>query len=177
MERICFGYAQNMRNYYIILGCVLALGVQAQEQVYKSTGSDGVVEFSDQPSSGAKTITVTPNVVTLPESPRFQPATKQAPEPTYTSLTITAPQNDEAIRSNAGNFAATAEIEPELLGGDSIQWLFDGQVIKGANATFLTMTNVDRGTHTVQIQVINTDGEVVKSSETITFHLQRFAGG
>jgi hypothetical protein len=175
-------YAQTMRMYMIFIGCVVAIGAVAQTQVYESVGSDGVVEFTDQPSSSAKSITVTPNVVTMPESPAVSASTTEQTdtsvnEPTYTTVSITAPKDDEAIRSNAGNFAATAVVEPGLLNDDKIQWLLDGEVVPGATTTFLSLRNVDRGTHSIVLQVVNTKGDVVKSSETVTFHLLRFAGG
>lgn len=171
-----------MRMSLILLGCVFATTVLAETRVYERVNEEGVVEFSDRPSGDARPVTVTPNVVTMPEAPSVDSAPAEetdqpATEPTYLKVEITAPKNDEAIRSNAGNFAATAVVEPGLFNDDRIQWLFDGEVLPGATTTFLSMRNVDRGTHTIQLQIVNAKGEVVKSSEPVTFHLLRFAGG
>jgi hypothetical protein len=174
-------YAQLMRMFLILLGCIVISTAVAETRVYENVGPGGEVEYSDKPTSNAKPITVTPNVVTLPDVPKYsssdQKGKQQDNQRSYTTVKITTPANEEAIRSNAGNFAATAEVVPEVSGGDSIQWLFDGQKVKGASTAFLTMVNVNRGTHTIQVQVVNADGEVLESSEPVTFHLLRVAVG
>jgi len=175
-------YARTMRIPLILLGCILAATALAESRVYKSVDSEGVVEFSDRPASGAKPVTVTPNVVTMPAVSSATTGEAEEPAepdlgPTYTKVEITSPKEDEAIRSNAGNFAAMAVVEPGLFGDHRIQWRFDGKVLPGATTTFLSMRNVDRGTHTIQLEIVNAAGEVVKASDPVTFHLLRVALG
>ena len=93
----------------------------------------------------------------------------------YESIRILSPQDDEGIRSNNGDFTAKGELLPPLRPDleHHIQWLLDGKEVPDANGLTLNLKNVDRGTHQLQLRVIDFDGKVVIESPTLSFHILR----
>lgn len=168
-----------MRNLLLLLSLTLCFGVWAQDRVYKRVNPDGSVEYSDQPIEGAEVMKVPKgSTFTMPEgSPRQAASTEtkqEEPKVIYESLEITRPMNDEAIRSNEGKITALARSVPALASDHRFRWNMDGTPVQEVNAPELRLNNVNRGTHTLQAQIVDADGKVVISSETITFHLMRY---
>ena len=170
-----------MRNILFILGLALCFGVLAQDRVYKRVNPDGSVEYSDQPIQGAEVIKVPKgSTFTMPEAPaRTAAPAETAPEEeasvSYESLEITRPMNDEAIRSNEGKLTALARVTPELAANHRFRWKMDGEIVQDVNSPELRLNNVDRGSHTLEAEIVDVDGKVIISSETITFHLMRYS--
>ncbi|NNF97359.1 MAG: DUF4124 domain-containing protein, partial [Halobacteria archaeon] len=168
-----------MRSLLILVGLALCVSVLAQDRVYKRVNPDGSVEYSDQPIQGAEVMKVPKgSTFTMPETPTSTAApaetTPEETSVTYDSLLITRPTNDEAIRSNEGKVTALARVNPELALGHRFRWSMDGEIIQDVNSPELRLNNIDRGSHTLQAEIVDTDGKVIISSETITFHLMRY---
>ncbi len=151
----------------------------AADKVYKKVNPDGTVEFTDQPSSDAEEVPVreVPSIKTKP-APSIKFDSGQAQEPQtfpYEEVVIVSPKNAETIRDNAGNITLRGSVSPVLQQrlGHQLRWKMDGEVLAQQDLT-LTLTNVDRGTHTVQLEIVDGEGEVQASSKSITFHLRRF---
>ena len=174
-----FRYADFMRSLLILVGLALCVSVIAQDRVYKRVNPDGSVEYSDQPIEGAEVMKVPKgSTFTMPEAPArtAKPASTQEEEPAvkYESLEITRPMNDETIRSNEGKLTALARSVPALDASHRFRWNMDGAPVQQVNAPELRLNNVNRGTHNLQVQIVDADGKVIISSETITFHLMRY---
>jgi hypothetical protein len=167
-----------MRSVLLILSLALCVGVLAQDRVYKRVNPDGSVEYSDQPIEGAEVMKVPKgSTFTMPATPTSKAApADRTPEETsvrYDSLEITRPMNDEAIRSNEGKLTALARVVPALDSNHRFRWNMDGAAVKDVNSPELRLNNLDRGTHTLQAEIVDADGKVVISSETISFHMMR----
>jgi hypothetical protein len=167
-----------MRYLLVIISLALCFGVWAQDRVYKRVNPDGSVEYSDQPLQGAEVMKVPKgSTFTMPETATSTAAPADStPEDTgvtYDSLEITEPANDKAIRSNEGKVTALARVTPELASNHRFRWSLDGEIVQDVNSPELRLNNIDRGSHTLQAEIIDADGNVVISSETITFHLMR----
>jgi len=167
---------------YLILCFSLVLfsaHVVAAEKVYKKVNPDGTVEFTDKPSGDAKEIPVrkTPSIKIKP-APNLNLNTTAGKKQvfTYDEVVVTAPANDETIRDNTGNISIAGMIRPEVQTGlgHQMRWMMDGKPLEETGLAF-QLANVDRGTHSVQLQVIDKQGEVVASSQSVTFHLLRYA--
>jgi hypothetical protein len=169
-----------MRSVLIILGLALCFSVLAQDRVYKRVNPDGSVEYSDQPIQGAEVMKVPKgSTFTMPETPASTAApadsTPEEASVSYDSLEITRPMNDEAIRSNEGKLTALAQVTPGLASNHRFRWRMDGEIVQDVNSPELRLNNVDRGSHTLEAEIVDADGKVVISSETITFHLMRYS--
>jgi len=172
-----------MRQILFILFISLSLSLSAASKVYKKVNPDGSVEYSDVPQDEtARPIKLKPlQSISLPPLPAA--TSKPAPAPAkpfkYESIRITSPQDDEGIRSNNGDFTAKGELSPSLQPDleHRIQWLLDGKELPDANGLILNLKNVDRGTHQLQLRVIDFDGKAVIESPTISFHILRVGLG
>ena len=168
-----------MRYLLLLVSLTLCFGVWAQDRVYKRVNPDGSVEYSDQPTQGAEVMKVPKgSTFTMPEtsSRTTAPADTPAEETKvrYDSLEISRPTNDETIRSNEGKLTALARVVPELASDHRFRWSMDGEIVQDVNSPELRLNNVDRGSHTLQAEIVDADGKVIISSETITFHLMRY---
>nr|WP_180203874.1 DUF4124 domain-containing protein [Pseudomonas sp. SbOxS1]NYU03648.1 DUF4124 domain-containing protein [Pseudomonas sp. SbOxS1] len=167
-----------MRPLLLFLG--LLSGFPAMAQIYKYTDAAGNTAYSNQPPDG-----VSAQAVDLPPLNRIerQPPSEPAPpvpinnreqiNSTYEVLELTGLPNEGSLRANNGTFTVNVLIKPRLQGSHRFRLLLDGQPYgQPGNVPILQLVNIDRGLHTVAVQVI--DGEtVVQQSPTVTFTLQR----
>ena len=170
-----------MRFYLIgILALLFTLPVEAD--IYRWVDSNGEVHFSDQPRTGAEKLN-------LPSAQTYSPPqattgnensntntnndAKKAPF-TYKLVKIIQPQADETLRNNQGMVSVAVELEPGLRKSDKVQLVFDGKDIGNPeNSTVITLTNVLRGSHTVAVNVLSSEGNVISTSDSVTFFMHR----
>ncbi len=168
-----------LRGFTIIL-LVLGLTGLAQAEVYKRVKPDGTVEYSDKPLDGSE-------LIKLPKSSGFrlppvsghvprssQPPPASAGKATYESVKIVYPNNDQAIRANTGNITVVVEIKPGLQKNHRIAWYLDGEQYDVTRTLQNEFKNIDRGTHTLKVEILDGAGKTLIASEPVTFHLQRY---
>ena len=141
--------------------------------VYKVTHPDGSVTYSDQAQTNAVTMEVAP-VATIPayKAPTQMRAMTQDPNAvTYESITIISPSNNSAFHSGSGNVDISTKIEPALNGDDLIRFSLDGVEVASQTGTTLQLNNVYRGTHTITVDVIDSNKNVlISTSSQFTIH-------
>jgi hypothetical protein len=167
-----------MKQLALILCLALVSGAALAQKVYKVIQPDGTVMFTDspQPGDGAEEVAVQPlNTTPALASPRdaFDDSPAAELEKGYAEFRITNPEANASIRDNAGNVNVDVSINPKLRSGDKVELKLDGQSIGGGKKTNFALTDMERGTHSLQAVVKNSAGKVVASSESITFTLQR----
>jgi hypothetical protein len=166
-----------MRYFLLLISLIFCFGALAQEKVYKKVNPDGSVEYSDQPIQGSEIMNVPKgSTFTMPETPASTPAPASPAEETsvkYDSLEITQPENDKAIRSNNGTLTALARVMPPLAPDNRFRWKMDGNIVQDVNAPELRLNNVDRGSHTLQAEIVDANGKVIIASDSVTFHMMR----
>ena len=122
-------------------------------------------------------MTFTPDPATQSSS-SSETEKKPAEKPVeYQSFTIMSPANDEAVRSNSGDVTIQLSLLPELQKKHYIIVILDGAKVHEGSSTSVTLTNLDRGTHTISAQVQDARENTLLASDPITFHLQRAAVG
>lgn len=162
-----------MRYLMSFMCLFLALPVSAQVFTYKD--SNGNTVYSDQPpqeGTQAEQVDVKP-VVNVPEmTPAAAQEQKQTPSASYEVLKLKVP-TEEAIRANNGSFFIDVEMKPPLRWGHKLRLMIDGKPYgQDKVSAHFELTNVDRGDHTGQVQVLS-GATVVQNSETVTFTVQR----
>lgn len=162
------------RNRYLLaMMLCYAVAGPAIAGVYKHVNPDGSVEYTDIPSdAGQKPVEVSPPST---YSPPPLPKTKTTAKPAFTqyeSVSITSPADDETIRSNNGALAISASSSPGLQGRDTFRLLMDGNTAGESKSGQFNLSNVDRGSHTLTVQIIR-EGETVSQSQPVTVHLHR----
>lgn len=93
----------------------------------------------------------------------------------YTSLVITQPAAEETIHDNTGTLAVELALSPALQieQGHRIKLLLDGTAMPVTGTTSLTLTEIDRGAHTLQAAVEDQSGAVLIVSEPVSFYMWR----
>jgi hypothetical protein len=160
----------------------------AASKIYKTFDEDGNVVFTDvapkteQPNQPVEL--EPPNSFTPPPDTREGISLEEwlgtdgevageAAATGYQSLAVGAPGNDEGLRDNAGNVTVRADLIPELAQDHALQVYLDGTLMETSNSTTVELINIDRGTHNVQLRVVDAAGSTLISSAPSVFHLQR----
>lgn len=175
----------------LLILSLLTTPLLVQAAIYRWVDSEGVLHFSDQKPDmpGVEEVNVKPpNVVGKEGSgeqaqmPRKKTSTGSAAKnqplavpPRYNSLTIVSPANDAAVRANNGVVTVSCQLDPPLgtKAGHSIQIIVDGRTIRGLSRCGTALSELARGTHSLQIQVVDSLGKVLISSPVQTFHVLR----
>lgn len=162
----------------LILCCLLVITSMAHAAVYKWTDAEGNVQFSDKPQPGAEEVKglklQTYEAPPVGESESL----KEAPQEEfagYKKVEILAPANDETIWDNIGTVSVKVGLAPDLqvARGHKVVLSVDGNPSEGAAATAFTLPNMERGTHSLQVTVVDEGGAALSTSPTVTFHLKK----
>ncbi|MVV48633.1 DUF4124 domain-containing protein [Pseudomonas sp. PB120] len=163
------------RGFLLML---LLIALPAAAQIYKYTDASGNTAYSNQPPDGvtAQPVELPPlNSVErqAPLAPPTEATRGEQPNSVYEVLELTNLPTDEALRANNGTFTVNVLIKPRLQGQHAFRLLLDDQPYgQPSNVPILQLVDIDRGTHSLAVQVI--DGEnIVQQSPTITFTVQR----
>jgi len=163
------------------LVCLLLLvALPAAAQIYKYTDANGNTAYTNQPPEGTKAQVVDlpplPSINTVKPAPATPAAPAMTPMPSqtqYTELALTDLPDDEALRANNGSFTVGVKIRPKLDPGFMFQLLVDGKPYgQPTNVPRLQVINIDRGEHSLAVQVLDSQ-RVVQQSPTVTVTVQR----
>lgn len=152
--------------------------------LYKKVDKNGRITFTDKPLPGAKEVTVDTqkNLLSMPRKASEQyhyeddeDAKKKEKPFKYNYLAIETPKTGESIRANDGSLYVLIGITPQLKGAHTLRLLMDGAAIsEDQKAPYFSLSNIDRGTHNLQVQIIEDSSQkVIQSSPISTFHLHR----
>ena len=175
----------------VVAGSFVAMNAMAGKQIFKTTDADGNVVFTDVPPRAQESAekvdllapnsfgTEQPSVATASDRQRRSERNddeEPVVAPVYQSLTIMTPGDQANVRENAGNVDVQAAVEPGLHPGHSLRLLLD-DVPAGSpgEGTVISLTNVDRGTHTLKAEIVDSAGAVVFTGDPSIFHLQRYS--
>ncbi len=144
-------------------------------EIYRSIDENGNVVFTDKPSAGAELIEVDElQTIQPPPVGDFEYTPPPAkPEPKYTEVSITSPQDDMAIRDNGGNVTVSIMTKPALQGSDMLVLYLDGKEFLLGKSTTRSFSGLDRGSHQLRAVIKNAEGRIQQSSTSVTFHLLR----
>lgn len=180
----------NMHTRSLVISSLLvclsmSCAGSAVAQIYKSTDAQGNPVFSNQPPTDGKAA----QTVDLPPVNSIQPV-KPAAENTYQTntaanagkpyslLELTGLPNDEALRANNGSFGLGVNIKPDLRPGHKYRLVIDGEPYgQMLGAPPLPVAELDRGSHTIAVDVINSDGQTIQESAPVSIDLQRVHWG
>ena len=168
-----------------LIVCIAAVAQAAS--VYRWVDNDGQVHYSDLPANGSESVELRESSVytprELPDISRDEEAEVadeeeglNEAESVYESLRVVVPDNGETVRSNEGEVRISIELQPGLAEGHKIRIYLDGGKASGElPTTQVTLQNVERGTHSLVVAVVDAaDLELIRSEAT-TFHLKRLA--
>jgi len=170
----------------LIASILLIAPLQAIGQVYKWVDENGRTIYSSTPPPAG-----TKNPVVLPPPPAPQPSppppavSAKKPDPAkpadkkpdtvkssggaYTSAQLTSPTPDEVIWSNSGDVPFSIALQPSLRQGHKVRLILNGAPHAEIAGEQGTLSNLDRGTYSLQAEVLDRDGKAVASTNSVTF--------
>ena len=157
---------------------MLLLAGSAHAEVYKSINADGEVVYSDTRTQGAEAVklpalpTYTPPPVT-PSTPSKAETVEKA---VYEDFVFLKPEDNATIRNNQGIINAELKLTPGLRSkrNHRVQFYLDGEAYgKPGNSIRTTMSNVDRGEHSLTASVLDANGDAIISAAPVIVHLHR----
>jgi len=163
-----------------LLLCLLLITQAASAQVYTYIDAEGNRVFTDKPrSSSAERVMLAPS--NSAELSQRKPTARIAPPPVaskptvhYQVLRILVPEPDASIHNGSGNMIVTLNSEPGLLPGHSYRLLLDGEP-QGeiSRSPVFSLQHVDRGTHQLVAEIIDSAGLIVERTPAQPFHMHR----
>ena len=146
--------------------------------IYKIQQQNGNIIFTDQSAPTAERIKLPSPIVMKndsTESVQSQDSSKKSAF-SYQSVTIESPINDTIIRENAGNVEVNVSIQPDVIEqyNHQIVVYLDQREVERGYARSITLKNVDRGTHELEVRIEDSQGNTHLSSKRRLFHLQRY---
>ena len=165
----------------LLLGCLFALSSQAQETrraLWTWTDANGVTHFSDRPVPGARKVEIT----TMTPPPSAASATSATTAPgqtdaaafTYQSLEIWQPENGESFFGADAAVNVRMRSDPQRVQGHSLLLYLDGKLVEGAtNSESYTLTNLERGVHSLAAIITDERGNEKIRSEPRVFHIRQ----
>ena len=170
----------NIQKRTVFLGLIgLLLSLPVVAAVYMEKDADGNTVFTDRPSSEqARPVEISPTSTysapaSASTSSSSQPAEADNQTQGYESLTISSPADDTPIRANDGSLEVSVDLSPGLKANHHFVLLIDGSPVDESQSPTFSVQNVDRGTHTLQVQVVDDAGNEIISSDSVTFHMLR----
>ena len=165
----------------VLASCLLAFAAQAQEakkELWMWKDANGVIHYSDVPGPGAKRVDLT----VIEAQPR--PAATPAPRPTtasaaqtaaapvaYTSLEIWQPENGQSFFEADATVSVRIRSEPAVAPDDQLLLYLDGQRVEGpTNSLDYSLSNLERGAHSLTAQILDARGKEKIRSQPVVFH-------
>ena len=140
-------------------------------EVYKSVDEDGNIIFTDRPVTNSEKIklkelktteTVKPSGSSSGSSSRGE----NTEDFSYKKLFVSSPADGSAIRSNTGNVSISVASEPSLRSGHSLLIAMDGKELSKGTSKNVSLTNVDRGTHTITASIVDSSSKTIISTSS-----------
>ena len=171
-----------------LLPLLLLLPLSALADVYKWVDEKGTVHYSDEAGKKPDATRIPASVYASPLPSRplppvpMPPAISQTPplprgseaQATSYSVTITSPSRDATIRDNQGMVPVTISTTPRPRKGHAYQVYLDGEPWHQPVASDrFTLADVDRGTHVIKVRLLDSAGNQLEESGSVTFHLHR----
>lgn len=94
----------------------------------------------------------------------------------YTAIEIARPEAEETIHDNAGTVEVALSLSPPLQAefGHRVKVFLDGVALPETRTeSGFTLTEIDRGAHTLQAAVVDSAGHALITSAPVTFYMWR----
>lgn len=169
-----------MRTPALLLVLLAAAAtVATAATTYRWVDEQGVTHYSDQPHPGADKIQLAqPQTYSAPQA-SAQPGGSRAAQPgagpadrsfQYSRCAIVQPADDEVLLEQA--VTVRGELSPPVRPGDHVYLVFDTATMEAPSPGQLEfhIEPVERGTHSVSLQVRDGSGRAVCQSQPVSFH-------
>ncbi|WP_122424882.1 DUF4124 domain-containing protein [Pseudomonas viridiflava] len=169
----------NVRN--LLLTLLLLYALPALADVYTYIDANGNRVFTDQPRKNAKRVDIPPsnNMTGTPPTRTLKSKPVESKPPAifhYQLLRVLVPEPDAAISSPSGDLIVTVTSDPVLQPGHSYRLLLDGIAVgQPGRSPVFPLSNIDRGTHQISVEIFDQMGRVLEKTPNQSFHLKRIS--
>lgn len=149
----------------------------ATSKIYHWVDKDGKSHYSDTAELGTQEIQIiNKNIITSYKvQPEDTAEVKEEPAITY-QADIISPENDSPLRSNDGSINIQVKTTPEKKATQKLQLFLDGKALGSPQiSSTIRVANIDRGTHQLQVQLLDESGKVLARTQIVTVYLQRIS--
>ena len=176
-------------RYRVKLACLAAIAVGLLclgstvigQEIYKQVLPDGSVVYSDQrPTPNAEPI-VLPELTLVAggtnqstnRASRSNDQDAQSDERPSLQFTLLEPTPDQTYWNTAYTLTARVSDIGRLSSTHRVRFLVDGELRGESRSSSLLLTDVYRGEHAIQAELINSRGVVVATTDSVTFHMKQ----
>jgi len=164
----------------IIALSLLLLSFPAAAVICKTIDAEGNVAYSDVPEAECQ------NRVKLPDYSRYAPrpierqpqtgqtSSRNVQAEVYSEIKVVQPGPASTVRSNEGEVPVSVAMTPPLQDGHRMRVLLDGVQIQPDFASqALVLRGVDRGTHTLDVRIVDSSGKELATAPPTRFTLRQ----
>lgn len=162
-----------MRYLLIVL---LLTASSTQAQIYTYTDDQGNRVFTDRRQGQAVPSTPTNTMAAPVSQPAPQQRQENAPEAPffYQTLHILSPAAETSVHHAGGELTITVASDPELQPEHRFQAVLNGQAYGEVSAQpVFTLSNIDRGTHQLAVDIVDAEGTALQRTEALPVHIHR----
>lgn len=169
--------------------CAFSATTHANEsKIYRWVDENGKIHFSDTADAGQpgtnEVVLKTNNLLVDSEQPikkitadepveEITEQVKEKPAIKY-QASIISPQDDQPLRSNDGTINIHVSTDPVKENTQTLQLYLDGKKLGSPQmSSTIRAANIDRGTHQVQVTLLDEDGKELAKTQVVTVHLLR----
>ncbi|MCO1332726.1 DUF4124 domain-containing protein [Microbulbifer sp. OS29] len=179
------GIQRLLRVIFLATPLVATAGTDGGSEtgaIYKVTGPDGQVTFSDTPppSGNSEKVELAPINIQPIALPRELPRRKLSPSSDEdealgpVSIRIVSPLSEATIPPGQTLIALQVEVAPQYPKGASFYAIIDGQRWQGSSGgESLDISALERGAHSVQVVLVGAKGQRLAQSPAITIYVKR----
>lgn len=165
-----------MRKWLILLSALSGTAASAAP-AWTWVDADGKVHYSDRPVPGARQVELAGaqgfNTQSTARAPRAGDQAAAAGSP-YEAIDIVSPADQETLWNIGTVLPVQVRFQPALQPGHRFDLVYDGQARNLNTATTrVSLPDVFRGTHTLQVVVLDAAGAEVMRSQPRTFFVQQ----
>ena len=159
----------------LVLALALPAAPAVAQDIYKTVDEHGNTVYTDQkPSADAEPLKLRELTVVEPVEIGNPSAVGPASEPAADvsiPLRVTSPQAEESIWNTAYRLDVTVEVGAPLPAGARLAYLIDGEQRALTRDAAVSIEEVWRGEHQLQVELRAADGSVLGSSAPVTFYM------
>ncbi|MES2662416.1 MAG: hypothetical protein V4629_03840 [Pseudomonadota bacterium] len=156
-----------------LFSSILWLPAIAEDQIYRVKQADGTYLYTrDIPRNHPEAEPVDlpdPLIIKANENLEWQPEASSAPS-LKPKLSVSSPSTGGTYQNEAADAIGLTWQSENIPSNLKIQLSLDGKIISPAPGT---LPSLARGTHQIQIQAVNSAGNVVTSSDSIEIYVHR----
>ena len=165
-------------RWLVFIFCLMSISIaKAETKIYKTLDENGVITYSDQPSTNSQPVTlIAPQVYTPPTTKTVSfPITKSKKSPIESAyISIIEPKDQMHFDAGSGKIKLTVEVKPSLHRGDQIQLYVDNIAVGEPQTKRHFMIELTRGQHLLMAKVLcsHTPSHEIQSSPITVYQFK-----